>query len=44
MKKNEMIPPTYEESESYFKQEVCYIYKKEFAIDIENSSENMFIN
>ena len=38
-----MTPLTYEENESYLKQEVCHICKKEFITDIENSSENMFI-
>ena len=35
MKKKEMIPLTDEENESYGKQKVCYICKKEF-----NSDEN----
>ena len=41
--KKEMKPLTYEENESYLKQEVCHICKKEFITDIENSNENMFI-
>ena len=32
-KKKEMIPLTNEEKESYEKEEVCYICKKEFSID-----------
>ena len=42
-KKKEMIPLSYEENESYFKQKVCHICKKEFIFDVDNSSENMFI-
>ena len=32
-KKKEMIPLTYEENESYRKQKVCYVCKKEFFTD-----------
>ena len=32
-KKKEMIPLTYEENESYRKQKVCYVCKKEFITD-----------
>ena len=35
-KKKEMISLTYEENESYLKQEVCHLCKKEFITDIEN--------
>ena len=38
-----MIPLTYEENESYLKQKVCHICKKEFIFNIVNSSEDMFI-
>ena len=38
-----MIPLSYEENESYFKQKVCHICKKEFIFDVDNSSENIFI-
>ena len=31
--KKEMIPLTDRENESYERQKVCYIYKKEFSID-----------
>ena len=36
MKKKEMILFSIEENESYLKQEVCYICKKEFIIDDDN--------
>ena len=36
MKKKEMISLTREENESYLKQEVCHICKKEFITDIGN--------
>ena len=38
-----MIPLTAKERESYFKQEVCNICKKEFTSNIDSSSEIMFI-
>ena len=38
-----MIQLTYEENESYLKQKVCHICKKEFFFDNDNSSEDMFI-
>ena len=38
-----MIPLTYEENESYLKQKVCHICKKEFIVDIDSSSKDMFI-
>ena len=34
--KKEMIPLTDEESTSYKKQKVCYIFKKEFSTDDDN--------
>ena len=39
----EMISLTYEENESYIKQKVCHICKKEFITDIVNSDKDMFI-
>ena len=38
-----MIPLTNDENESYLKQEVCHICKKEFVFDIDTCSENMYI-
>ena len=35
-KKKELIPLTYEESEPYKNQKVCYICKKEFSTDDDN--------
>ena len=40
MKKKEMILPTDEENESYEKQKVCYICKKEFNTDEFDTDEN----
>ena len=40
MKKKEMIPLTDKENESYEKQKVCYICKKEFSTD--EDDENAF--
>ena len=37
-----MIPLTNEENESYIKQEVCHICKKEFIFDIDSCCENMY--
>ena len=34
---------TTEENESYLKQKVCHICKKEFVFDIDSCSKNMFI-
>ena len=39
MKKKKMIPLTDEENESYEKQKVCYICKKEFNTDENNKDE-----
>ena len=38
--KKEMKPPTDEENESYQKQNVCYICRKEFNTDEFNTDEN----
>ena len=38
-----MIQLTYEDNESYLKQKVCHICKKENFFDNDNSSEDMFI-
>ena len=40
IKKKEIIPLTDKENESYEKQEVCYIYKKEFSTD--KNDKNVF--
>ena len=37
-KKKELIPLKDEENESYIKQEVCHICKKEFIFDIDSCS------
>ena len=41
--KKEIIPLTNEKNDSYLKQEVFHICKKEFIFDIESCSENMYI-
>ena len=38
-----MIPLTNEENESYLKQKVCHIFKKEFIFDIDSCSEGVYI-
>ena len=42
--KKKLIPLTDEENESYEKQKVCYICKKEFNTDEFNTDENKFDN